>query len=586
MSRFSTISLAAVFSFLVLGIVLAGNMTVFAQENPAGLVRIDDEEKPAEEPAKDKDAKEEKKKEDSDKNENKEEGKKESEKEEGAKDKPKRDEPKKDDVKKDEPKEEPNKDEPKVEPKEEPKKEDPKPEAKKPAPESIELKNESMRLTVKVPGTFDVAEPKKIRLKSNEFAAFEVELAKNHGEFVRQGETLVKFKNDKYEEALAEKKRTLRLSEMSLREEELSYSFLEKTFPFVKEEFELSKKENDESIADYYATDRGFVLRSFDLSRKNIEYSLESAQEELRQLEKMYEADDLVEETEEFILKRNRLQVESAKLNFERNMLALQHRIDRDFPRMEDALKRSQTRDELNFERRREFLEYPLEQAKIRLERKRIAFEKEVESLKKFEEDRQWLTITAPDEGVVYYGEFENGKANGGQMIAGMLKVGETAKNNTVLMTIVPERPNLIRVAIPEKELHWIKKGVTAKAVPVAFPDLKINGKVDSINAYPGINNDYVAVLSAIVPKSTGVVPGMNANLEFIVYDKKETIVVHKDAVQIDKDSDDSSKGYVFVLDKDNNTEKVRIKLGKADGDKLEILEGVKPGMKILKKSE
>ena len=74
-------------------------------------------------------------------------------------------------------------------------------------------------------------------------------------------------------------------------------------------------------------------------SLQSAEFRLEYAQEELNQLEKMYEEDNLTEETEEIILKRTRRSVESAKRSLERTRLATKRTLKVTLPRSHDALK-------------------------------------------------------------------------------------------------------------------------------------------------------------------------------------------------------------------------------------------------------
>ena len=466
---------------------------------------------------------------------------------------------------------------------EEPPKEEPKP---APAPESIELTHEALRLTVKLPGTFEAKEPKQIQLKSEEFADFKVVEFVKHGQKVNEGDTLIRFDQKKYDEALAEKERAFRLSEMSLADEMATFKNLEEKTPMLQEAMMLAKRYADEDFAYYYNVLEAANEKMRDFSFKWSQFRVELAREELRQLEKMYASDDLVEETEEIILKRTRMQLESSEQYFESEKRSYERDKEVFKAREEIARKRRARMDELDFQRTKELFPQTLEKARIALERKKIQFEKERESLQKFRDDKQWLTIRSPSSGVVYYGEYKDGKWVGAPLIQGQMKIDENLKKDTVLMSIVEARPSLMRVAVPEKELHWVKVGTEGKVVPTANSDLKFNVRVFDLNEYPGVAGDYTALMSVDV-QGNPIVPNMSGNTELVVYDKKDAILVPNSALKRVEDEEDShTHGYVFLLKEDNQTEKVKVKTGKTQGEKIEILEGVSVGQKILKTAE
>ena len=465
---------------------------------------------------------------------------------------------------------------------EEPKKEE------KPAPESVELKHEALRLTIKLPGTFEAKEPKLIQLKSEEFADFKIVEFVKHGQRVNEGETLIRFDSKKYDEALAEKERAFRLSEMSLEEEVVSLKNLEGRTPLLQEAMMLAKRYADEDFAYYYNVLDAANEKAREFSFRWSQFRLELAREELRQLEKMYASDDLVEETEEIILKRTRMELESAENSFETSKRFYERDKEVFKERDEIARKRRARTEELDFQKTKELFPQTLEKAKIALERRKIQFEKEKESLEKFREDKKWLTIRAPTGGIVYYGEYKDGKWStaGATQIYNQLKVDENVKKDAVLMSLVEVRPSLLRVAVPEKELHWINVGTEGKVVPVADPALKFHVKISELNEYPGVAGDYTAMMNVDV-QGNKIAPSMNGNVEFVVYDKPETILVPNSALKRVEDEEDSdTHGYLFLVKEENETEKVKVKTGKTKGDKTEILDGVSVGQKVLKTAE
>ena len=51
-------------------------------------------------------------------------------------------------------------------------------------------------------------------------------------------------------------------------------------------------------------------------------------------------------------------------------------------------------------------------------------------------------------------------------------------KPNQVLLTIVGDGNLLVRGTLDEKDLHQVRKGATTEISPVAFPDVRLEGRV------------------------------------------------------------------------------------------------------------
>src|SRR4029079_9871040 len=101
-----------------------------------------------------------------------------------------------------------------------------------------------------------------------------------------------------------------RLAELSMHQLEVEVAALEKSTPLDIAAAERTKKQNEEDWKRFNEVDRPFAEESVKKSNKMSHEQLEYAQEELKQLEKMYRTKDLTEETEEIILRRQRNQVE------------------------------------------------------------------------------------------------------------------------------------------------------------------------------------------------------------------------------------------------------------------------------------
>ncbi|HBT75716.1 MAG TPA: hypothetical protein DEB39_02055 [Planctomycetaceae bacterium] len=255
-----------------------------------------------------------------------------------------------------------------------------------------------------------------------------------------------------------------------------------------------------------------------------------------------------------------------------------------DAPRREERLRRSARMEEIEYRHRRQTFDFSLEQAKLRLERAKQTHQKTVESFEKFKKDKEFLVLRAPADGILYYGEYDKGKWNGGNQIAGALIIGETVRNDQALFSIVEPRPSLFRSTVTEKDLDAVRPGTSGRVTPTAFPDVRYDIKVAEINAYPGPANDYTAMLRPTLPKENKIAPGMTGSVELVVCDKKETLLVPTSTLEKKEEEEDSyNHAYVYLYRETGTTERVKVTLGKVKGDKTEILAGVRVGQEILK---
>jgi hypothetical protein len=108
------------------------------------------------------------------------------------------------------------------------------------------------------------------------------------------------------------------------------------------------------------------ILKSVEYSLKYAQFTLDYEQEELDQLEKMYEADDLTEDTEEIILKRQRNSLDFAKFNLEQTKQYCDEILDVRLPRADILIKESLDRAALELTKAKTALALDLNRARMR----------------------------------------------------------------------------------------------------------------------------------------------------------------------------------------------------------------------------
>ncbi len=310
---------------------------------------------------------------------------------------------------------------------------------------------------------------------------------------------------------------------------------------------------------------------------------MEYTEEELRQLEKMYAADEVTEETEAIVLKRARDQLESAKMMVESAQMARDHDLNFDIPRTDDRTKESSQRRELEIARAKISLPETLKRQQIEVEKQRVQHMRSAERLKKLVADRERLTVRSPVEGVVYYGKCTRGKFGESQSLAETLRPAGMVQMNQVLMTVVQPQVMTIRATIPEDQLHRLRPGLSGVAVPSGFPELKLPAALSQWSEIPSGPGSFDATLQVNLDKSVkSIVPGMACKVKLTAYAKKDALLLPASAVLTDELDDHR---YVYLLGKDGKSSKRDVTVGEKTDKVVEIVKGLAEGEQVLQEA-
>ncbi len=457
------------------------------------------------------------------------------------------------------------------------------PQAKSPIA-TYKIRREAFKVELTLKGTFEARAMSEIVLRPAVWSNLEVVKAVEHGQSVKQGDLLLQCDLTKIDEEIAELKAKTAVAELALKLAEENLRSAEATVPLDLTLVERRRKQAEEDLARFLKLDRALAEKNAQFYLKTAERMLEYEREELRQLEKMYKADELTEETEEIVLRRQRNAVEAAEFMLERARAARDDTIEIDLPRRQEALEQENQRQSILAAKSKLTIPLALEQQRRELAKLKLDRAKDEDRLKKLLADRETLTVRAPSSGVVYYGQFTQGKWSGSEAVAASLRRGGSIQKNTVLMTIVAPRPMFVRASISESDLGKIRQGLAATVRPTAYPDWKLAGsivRVDSIPTAPEAFGVQIDVkFDTGDPRAASLVPGMACTVKLVPYADRRALVVPAKAVFEDEWDEDSR--YVFVLGKDGKPEKRPVVIGKRSEDRVEIVRGLKENEEIL----
>jgi HlyD family secretion protein len=373
-----------------------------------------------------------------------------------------------------------------------------------------------LKIEVKLDGVFEAREMTPISIEPEDWSKFTVMEAVEHGSRVEAGQTLVTLNREDIDVAISNLEASLKLSELTIQLAETELKTTEKELPLELAAAERAKKLAEEDLRRFLEITRPLSQKSAEFSLKAAEHSLEYQQEELRQLEKMYKADDLTEETEEIILKRARNDMERALFALEQTRSRTQETLDVTLPRQETVVRETARRQELEWESKR--ITLPLSPDKLRLSLEKLVTERELATkrLTKLKKDRDAMVVKAPSAGIVYYGHCRRGKWSG-DANDGKLAHGSTLMPHATFMTLVKPRPLFIRTAAGEKELARVRTGTSGTATVVAFAELKLPAKVASVADVPTADGRFdTKVTVELGDDAAAVMPGMTVAVQSV----------------------------------------------------------------------
>ena len=426
-------------------------------------------------------------------------------------------------------------------------------------------------------GVFEAAEMQPIKIETSVWTDLTVLEAVPHGTQVHKGEVLVKLETEKLDDQIKELEQDRLTTAMALEVAGAELENLQQTTPLKLESTKRAQRIADEDYDYFVATARPQREKGAAFGVRSSEQRLEGANEELAQLEKMYKADDLTEETEEIILKRQRFGVQSAQYGLELAQISAARELKTSLPRENENL-RSQKRDqELALALAETTLPRALTKKQMDVDKAKRDQKKTEKKLADLKKDRNALGVRAPMGGTVYYGACESGRWTTGASVAKKLLPTGKLSPNEVFITLVNPDKLFLRTVVPESELSNVRAGLPGKVSPVSAPDRKLSVKVEEIGYLPLPGGGFEARISVEKEEGVRLMPGMNGKITFGDTGKVEALVVPKDAV-----FGEGADRYVFLAGDTGKSAKRVVKIGSADGKMLEILEGLSEGDKIL----
>ena len=483
---------------------------------------------------------------------------------------------------KEEPAAKPSKEEPAAAPAAKPAKEEPAAATAPPAAPTYTVKREPFKIQFELDGSFESRNMTEIIFHPEEWMSFTVVKAVEHGARVKKGDVLIEFDSEKIDKAIADLRSEQQITELSLKQAEDQLATLEKSTPLDLELSRRAQRLAEEDQKNYFETARSMEIKTMDKMVTIYRQQLEYARQELEQLEKMYKADDLTEETEKIVLQRARNTVDRVAFYLEREEYERDQIMKYQLPRMDEQIKEAVQHRTLAWNKDKVQLPLTLEKLRLEVPRQKVQLVRSKERLKNLLADQELMKIKAPADGYVYYGRCQRGKFNEIASFAETLRRGGNVMPHHAVMTIVEPRPLFIHSTISEDRLQYVRNGMDGKAWPTGYPDIKLDVTVDEVGKVPFTLGSFDLQLSLDLEDQVSkvILPGMSCKIKLTPYSKSEALIVPPKLVSTDPLDDE--KHFVYLQTKDGKSEKREVTIGKQNDKQMEILKGLSEGDKIL----
>lgn len=403
-----------------------------------------------------------------------------------------------------------------------------------------------------------------------------------HATRVKKGDTVLRVETREIDVELAKQRVDAKIREFALTKaiNELAAMELEVAADLAAAQRKAARAKQD---LEYFSTvGREAARANAAQSVTSFEQRLESTQEELTQLEAMYKADDVTEDTEEIILKRQRDDVNTAKFALAQAKLKASEVFDTVLPRQDEDFKEAVLRGDFQLAEANENLPRSLEIKRLELAKARAAAAEADRQLADLETDRKAMTLTAPADGILYYGEFANGSWNGGEMTKGLVR-GAKLPPYRVLATLVPAttKPHLT-VRLTEEQLNSLSLKTKGTAALPTHPNTYFGVTVRSLAEYPDGEGRYLLELDPQLPDGIAAVAAMKAKVVLQAYQAEKALLLPKEAVTRDA----AGAPYVALRLANGTVEQRVVRIGHAHKGNLEILDGLEAGQVVVVESE
>jgi multidrug efflux pump subunit AcrA (membrane-fusion protein) len=431
----------------------------------------------------------------------------------------------------------------------------------------------SLAPDVEAQGYFEPQEPFDVRVRPKVYAGeFTIKQIAPNGSAVKKGDVLLEIDPETIDRQLSASENDVAAAHAALTRAETDVKIEQEQEDLaLKMQTEATQRAQDE-VKWFKDVDGPDILLEAEEGLKNVKANVDDQQDELDELKKMYKSDDLTTDTADIVVKRAVRNLENLKIALK---IATEH-ADKVKSVVYPARKEQVLETAKQAEQQLASLKSAQAQSRVLHVTGIVTATANTkaadEHLADLKADKEKLTVVAPADGVVLYGQFAGGAFQNSEERA-LRPEEKIAAQQVVMMFYTPGKLRL-HLDLPESKFFSIHPGSAVTINPVAYPELKIEGTCDhaepiDVSTQQGPQYNMTVACHDVDAK---LVPGMRANVHVHAPDSQIAILVPKSAV---------ADGHVWLKSEDG-VERRDVVVGKSDDKHIEIQKGLSEGDEIL----
>lgn len=418
-----------------------------------------------------------------------------------------------------------------------------------------------------------------IFIKPEAWADFTITSLVPQGKQVKKGETLIGIDTRHIDKHIAEVEKSRASAALSLAQAKHELAQLKITTPRSLAAYARNEKQAAEDLKWYTDIGHAKEIEETKRSVKSAQLRLDYQKEELKQLLKMYNEDSKTEETEEIILTRTRNAVERAEFALKSAKISADWALKTSIPRKLKSMQRSAEDARIANTSAKDKLPRDLKLKQLAVAKAERDDKKSAEKLTKLKADRAMMNITAPADGVVYYGSMDRGRWSPAGATK-VLKKGGKLPGTMVLMTFIPNNAPLeLSAFAAEASLPALAKDAKGYTITNLNRYQSIPVTITQLASHPETDGSYRISLKPTLAKDHTIVPGMKATVKVHSHQKNKALTVPASYL---KHQPDGSYTVKLKL-ADGKTEDRKVTIGTSNKDTVVITQGLEKGQVIVK---
>jgi len=358
-----------------------------------------------------------------------------------------------------------------------------------PAPEEnpeLKVEKTALRVEISAKGHFEPTAARSVIPRPEGWRGrYVVEFAVEPGTVVAEGDVVLRFDPRAIREAIDDARFNLLHAEaeyeMQGRRSRLTADAATRDLRRKRRDLENAERR----LTDWIEYDKPRDVKRSILDRKSQDQSLSNAEEELRQLEKMYAEDELVDDTEEIVLERSRFNLERRRRLREWWIEARKRTEEVTQVRWLEQTQFDLSLKVASFDKANQEYEMSTASRKIAAARADRAWGKKKRDLERLEHVLATMEIRAPVSGVLLHGPLTGATAR-------VFKPGNAVNAGDAVISIATPGDLIAVLSVPARETLRLEVGTPVRLKPEAAGAEPIETEVTYVSPLPKGGNFVV----------------------------------------------------------------------------------------------